>query len=697
MGEFSTKEWKVKDGIKPAAIAAGILIAVPFVLSYLIQRSYSTSLIQSDLRILSDFFLYALILGAAVSVAAFAYGCYQKGTRSRLTFGLVSAALIIIYSYVLLIMSGLNSVFTDIGLHLDTGYLALLVGFASVLVMFSVGGEYIAWRGSWLHSVGIDKAVKPIDPSSMAAEFDPRIGSTVAGKKSMILGYLALVLVPAALVLVMIAYLGQSNSFGAYSLVRSMDHMMTIIVGLAIPIMVISWANGFYPKGSFGRFLCGSIFALLLGIWLVLILLDSGLRKGISDYGFSLQLDRVLVLVCLFAIFYFGRALFELIDERKAFRKSIGAKLETVPPIQRSEFLDFDPRIGKLRNGNTSAMGAYLRFLVVPTILLVLLIWVVGEFSLTDNNAITTSLISMFDIVLWFGIAMVVVRFPRGFYPSGSLGRVVFGLIGIPILFSFAWVILMGSGIQEALQRNHFIMDMSIVLLPVLIYILYTVVIEASELIDNRRKWHKDIGIPVEPYVPEENYNVLKDFRPRYASFVIGAIKGRKVLNKYIFRRILVILILEAFIASILNYYNNKDLNNFIGMIFSNGLNQAIGILMMISVAIALAVFLQMSYRKGSFARLVLSGVVFLVSSIWIYVFWSEISKNTSIGFITTITQFLMYGLIIWAGIKALWSLYSYSTNRDKYMDWRKTMLEKEGVVPEPLPVGSSPVTPMGK
>jgi hypothetical protein len=158
VGEFSLKDLKVEGGVIVAGVAAGLLIAVPFVLSYLIRNRFAGSLTPHGVHALSAFLLYALILGAVVTLTIFLYGCYQKGTRSRLFFGIASGAIIVIYSFVVLVTSGLTSVLSDIGLRLDTTFAALMVIYASVVVMFSVGGEYIASRRKWQDSVGAAQA-----------------------------------------------------------------------------------------------------------------------------------------------------------------------------------------------------------------------------------------------------------------------------------------------------------------------------------------------------------------------------------------------------------------------------------------------------------------------------------------------------------------------------------------------------------
>ena len=158
MGEFSLNNLEVKGGSLLAAVAAGLLIAAPIALSYLIRDRFAESLTPHDLQLLSSFVLYAVILGAAITLTAFLYGGYKRGTRSRLSFGIVTGALIVVYSFVVLVASGLTSVLSDIGLRLDTTFAALLITYASVVVMFSAGGEYIASRKKWQESLVAAKA-----------------------------------------------------------------------------------------------------------------------------------------------------------------------------------------------------------------------------------------------------------------------------------------------------------------------------------------------------------------------------------------------------------------------------------------------------------------------------------------------------------------------------------------------------------
>jgi hypothetical protein len=505
-------------------------------------------------------------------------------------------------------------------------------------------------------------------------------------------------LLPAAGLLAVTAFIGVPDTPGRVSLVAAMESMLATVVLMALPLMAIAWADGFYPKGSFGRLASGSVLAVAMGVWLALLLWGSGLKQAFVDMGMDLDLDRVFVLVILIAVFISIHPAFEFIDERKHWRKSIGAKVKISMPKVKSWFLDIDPRLGKLQNGNYSAVYAYIRFLVMPTFVLVFMEWLLVKMNPHAKDAFLSSIELMFVTIVVFGVAMVLMRFARGFFPSGSLGRAAFGMLGIPVMFVFAGAIFIDSGIREPLAQNHMILDMPSVLLLVFVYITYAVVIELAEIADNRRRWHKAIRVPVRPFLFEDDYGPVHDFNPRYASFVKGAKGGRSTLSKYLFRRILLLLLVEALLLGLFYQFNSYEADQAAAYIAS-GVEQRIPVLLSITVALALAVFFQTSYRKGSFARLALTGAVSGLSILWSFSFIGFISNSLKShyvsdlsfflpgGFLGTIAMFFMIVFMFIAGVKLILAVISYGRHRDDYLDWRKGMLRDESIVGELPPV----------
>ena len=521
--------------------------------------------------------------------------------------------------------------------------------------------------------------------SSLRTEFGLEHASFVEARKSIIKGYVMMVLAPTILLLVMISLLSAQGTAGAGSLIRSMEYMLTVVAVMGIPVLIVFWANGLYPKGSYGRFISYLVLASLLVVWLVYLLLKSNLQNALADFGAALQLNKVLVLVCLTAAFAFGQAVSEFLDNRKTWMKSIGATVEVVPLNLKSMFVDFDPRIGTFSKGNSSAVSAYVRMLVIPTLLLVVIDWLIDEMDLVARDAIVASVSSMFGTVILFGIVLVLVHLVRGFYPSGSFGHVTAGLARVPVLFIFAWEILINSGIQEAFAQNYFLIDMYDVMIPVVMYVAFITVFELSELADCRRSWYKEIGMPVDPYLPEKRYSIVDDFRLRYVSFVNGAKKGVKILNKYAFRRILIFTIIGAVVVSLLEYAGGvvqysavQDMIDNVESAFVGWINQWIQTLLILSILLTTAYFFAWSYRAGSFSRLVLTWMVSVLNALWAYYLWGAAARSTDVSYIVLVFNLVMFVFIAIAGITAVLAIGVYTRQRKAYLSWRSLMLSEE-------------------
>jgi len=531
--------------------------------------------------------------------------------------------------------------------------------------------------------------VPQVDLSSSRAEFSLRIGSLEQARESIVKSYMTMVLWPMFVALTVIVVLSSRDTDETGSMLASMEFILGVAIAMGIPLMAVSWVHGLYPKGSFGRFASGSIFALLLALWLVLVLLVSNLQNTLADFGVALKLEWLFVLICLTPIFYFGGAVSELVDDRRAWRRKMGAEVKDIPLDLQSRFLDFDRRIGTCGKGNAKAWRAYLKFLVIPIAMLVVIDYVLNGLDLEAEDVIVASVSSAFGTVLLFGTAMVLIRFLHGFYPCGSLSRAVFGLASVPVLIMFAWAILINSGIENGLEQNYFTIDMTVVMLPVLMFVMFLAVFEVSELMDRRRAYRRSVGLVVKPYVPGELYNRHDDFRTFYASFANGASEGRIVLYKYALQ-ILAIVILVAIGVSVYQSPDSGGLNETVKSYLNppdldNRMDNMIFVLLILAIANTVWEFLAWSYRAGSCARLAYSGVVALLASQWAYSFWTSLAKIIQSKLVTDAINYVMFAAFGFIMIRAVREVYKgYLKSRNRYLDWRLTVLREEISVSAP-------------
>lgn len=153
MGEFSLKNLDMRNGLVVALIAAGSSIVLPIVLFLAIKSEHLGSLTHHDVLSLDIFVISAVIIGAVVTSAIYLYCGYPAGTKSRLLMGILSGALLAAYSFVALLASGLNSVIQDIGIRLDLKYVAVMVAYGSVPLVFIAAVGYLNSRKEWLESL----------------------------------------------------------------------------------------------------------------------------------------------------------------------------------------------------------------------------------------------------------------------------------------------------------------------------------------------------------------------------------------------------------------------------------------------------------------------------------------------------------------------------------------------------------------
>ncbi len=546
---------------------------------------------------------------------------------------------------------------------------------------------------------------EPIDISSPKAEFSLRIGSLDAARRSMVIGYLTLILLPAIVVLLIISQVDAQSSLGARRFQASLESMLWAIAMLGVPMVAVSWFHGFYPRGSLSRFVSGSVFAFLFGLWLALILIASDVQGAVAESGVALKLNWLLVVVCLTSVFVFARAASELLDDRRPWRKKMGAENKKIILQLGSRFVDFNYHIGRYKKGISSAWMAYVNYIVIPTTALVLIDYGLSGLNLEAKALLVHSVGSMFGIVVLFGGILVLVRFMRAFYPLGSLSRASFGLATIPILILYAWEILVGSGVEAELAQNKFIIDMELLMLPVFMHVSFTAVFELSELKDGRRAYRRWLGLPVTIYDPGEKYNRLNDFDTFYASFATGTRKARRVLSKYVFE-IMAVIVLVAIGVSVYGYPNSmglsEDLRSYLNPpVLDRQMDNMILTLLGLAIACTVGVFLASSYVEGSFSRLVLSGVVAVFASQWAYYFWSSLAKMIQPKEVTILdtgitldrviyaVMFLFFGLIVFRAVRQVYRWYLLS--RNKFVDWRLNRLRMEAVAGS---AASGPIIP---
>lgn len=166
---------------------------------------------------------------------------------------------------------------------------------------------------------------------------------------------------------------------------------------------------------------------------------------------------------------------------------------------------EFSLEHGKVSKGILSAVGAGLKYMIVP---LLIIIFTTALFEQFEGGEILRE-IGVGEVTTWiviFGIPITILSFFRGFYPKGSWSRPTFALVVAFLVILWIWFVTMGGNL--VLQFGQFGLRVSftgLVLLFILVAALrgaYFVV----EMFSYRREWLASVQEPpatVPPAAPD--------------------------------------------------------------------------------------------------------------------------------------------------------------------------------------------------
>lgn len=686
--EFGLKNLDKLEGAKRGVLVASIFIVVPILIFNVLPLLLGAKIDGTTGPLL----LIALILGVPSALVAFLNGSYPKGSWPRAIFGIILGSLSFLYVLVVIPSEGLQTYFSDLGMPIDVDRLLLVLVYVPVLFIASSLLELHFSRGAFLNPEKKGEEMK-IPERGLKDEFNPRHGSYTVGTKEVWSKYAILVLGPAVALIIICAFILSSHFHNLDALSVSAYRMVDLIVLLGIPGLAISYVHGHYPKGSVPRASAGLIFALYMTAYYFLVLLGTGLQEALTDAGMDWDINRILILVILTSVFIGLEAVGELIDERKNWKRSIGHEIKERKTGPNSVKIEFDPRNGKIADGVKQAFRAYIAFVLVPTLLVVVASGITDDLNLSHPAMLQLAYGRIYDCILLFGIILLALNFVRGLYPKGSAGRFAFGLATIPFTVFFASTILLSTGLEGALQANGLHMVLADVLPLILIYAFYIVIIEVAVLVDNRRRWSRSIGRRVKEWKAEEGERRIHDFRVRYANFTKGTKYGRKGLTQYIVIPSLLIILARALLYSLEEFTSTQtgfgmpSISQAAADMVSR-LEMLNTFLILIGLGIAACMLMRNSYPKGSYPRMVFTCGSALGMAVWTYSLYATLDMGSgfsiptigSLSFITSIMSFVLLAIIILAAIRSILAVLELRSNREEFIDFKKAIIKLDAM-----------------
>jgi len=302
-GEFDWKLASPGKGALSALLFAMKYLVVPFALIYTAAMALQNADgMERMVSLLQEMQGLVLMFGVAIIILGFFRGAYPKGSYSRFSFGLTISVLAIIYALSLLLGGRLEDAFSREFFELDLDLLFVLYFIPAIVTVLMQLGEFVDHRGPWL--VGIGKAVpeEREDPEKHLwyHDFRLRYGSLYQGLKRSRAALVGFVIIPLMVIVIMKAGLSSLDVDQIDPMIDSLDGIASAMVLLGLPIAIISFPKGFYPRGSLSRMLPAVTVVLLILYWIWKLGMEGRFVFDEVD-GFSLSMDYTGLLYLIMA------------------------------------------------------------------------------------------------------------------------------------------------------------------------------------------------------------------------------------------------------------------------------------------------------------------------------------------------------------------------------------------------------------
>lgn len=300
-GEFAWKNANIGKGTVSATVHGVKYLVLPLLLVVFSLFAAARADGADELQgLLLEMRLLVLIFGIAMVALGFLKGAYPKGSAPRFVFGLSIAVLAIVYVYSLLLGGRLQSAMSDEAFELDLYLLFALYFVIAVFNIFMVLGEFVDHRRRCLEAnEGMAPLVKE-DPTQHRwfHDFRLRYGSLYFGFKLSRATLIGFVIIPLVVVILLKAAFASFNSEEVDTLMENLDRVLNFILLLGLPMTVLAFFKGFYPRGSVSRFL-PAVINVLIGLYWIWVLGMEGkfVMESIDEVYINLDFSSLLLLL----------------------------------------------------------------------------------------------------------------------------------------------------------------------------------------------------------------------------------------------------------------------------------------------------------------------------------------------------------------------------------------------------------------
>ncbi len=126
---------------------------------------------------------------------------------------------------------------------------------------------------------------------------------------------------------------------------------------------------------------------------------------------------------------------------------------------------EFSLKEGKMRGGLFAAIGAAVKYVVVPLVVFSIILSVLSALNDMDENLGLTMIGDMRNAAVIIGIPIVFLAFFRGFYPKGSISRVTFAILATAVICIWIWFVMRGGKFEMSAAIVELNLDISLLIL----------------------------------------------------------------------------------------------------------------------------------------------------------------------------------------------------------------------------------------
>jgi len=149
---------------------------------------------------------------------------------------------------------------------------------------------------------------------------------------------------------------------------------------------------------------------------------------------------------------------------------------------------EFSFEHGNIGKGIVSAVVAGVKYLFVPLLLLIGISTVLLQAG-GQEVAEQVRVQEIMDLVVMFGIPIVILSFFRGFYPRGTLSRFGFGVAAVAAVCLWIWFVTNGGTLTLEFEQFGATLTFTGLLLLFILAAALKGVLYLAELLSYRKEW----------------------------------------------------------------------------------------------------------------------------------------------------------------------------------------------------------------